>query len=55
MATNNLEVNFLVEKESALWQQTKSIPVLMDAFGFSDVPDEIVKEGGEKNSLGPCV
>ena len=53
MATNNLEVNFLVEKESALWEQTKSIPVLMDAFGLWDVPDEIVfKDGGEKNFLG---
>ena len=37
MATNNLEVNFLVEKESTLWGQNKSIPVLMDAFGLWDV------------------
>lgn len=53
MATNNLEVNFLVEKESTLWEQNKSIPVLMDAFGLWDVPEEMVfKRGVEKNFLG---
>ncbi|MEK9628678.1 MAG: diguanylate cyclase [Nitrospinota bacterium] len=53
MATNNLEVNFLVEKESTLWEQNRAIPVLMDAFGLWDVPDEMVfKRGEEKNFLG---
>ncbi len=53
MATTNLEVSFLVEKESALWEQNKSVPVLMDAFGLWDVPDEVVfKRGSEKNFLG---
>jgi two-component system, cell cycle response regulator len=57
MATNNLEVSFLVEKDSTLWEQSKSVPVLMDAFGLWDVPDEVVfKSGGEKNFLGTlCV
>ena len=53
MATTNLEVNILVEKDSTLWEQNKSVPVLMDAFGLWDVPDEVVfKSGGEKNFLG---
>ena len=53
MATNNLEVSFLVEKDSTIWEQNKSIPVLMDAFGLWDVPDEMVfKRGQEKNFLG---
>jgi len=53
MATNNLEVSFLVEKNSTIWEQNKSIPVLMDAFGLWDVPDEMVfKRGQDKNFLG---
>jgi two-component system, cell cycle response regulator len=53
MATTNLEVNFLVKKDSTLWEQNKSVPVLMDAFGLWDVPDEIVfNSGSEKNFLG---
>ena len=53
MATNNLEVDFLVEKESPLWLKNKSIPVLMDAFGLWDVPGEMAFKGvGEKNFLG---
>ncbi len=53
MATNNLEVSFLVETDSALWEQNRSVPVLMDAFGLWDVPDEVVfKRGSEKNFLG---
>jgi two-component system cell cycle response regulator len=53
MATNNLEVSFLIEKESALWEQSKAIPVLMDAFGLWDAPDKVVfKSCGEKNFLG---
>jgi len=57
MATSNLEVSFLVERDSTLWEQNKSVPVLMDAFGLWDVPDEVVfKNGGEKNFLGTlCV
>jgi diguanylate cyclase (GGDEF)-like protein len=57
MSTNNLEVRFLVEKDSNLWEQNESVPVLMDAFGLWDVPDEVVfKSGGEKNFLGTlCV
>ena len=53
MATNNLEVDFLVKKESPLWEKNKSIPVLMDAFGLWDVPSEMDFKGiGEKNFLG---
>ena len=53
MATKNLEVDFLVKKESLLWEKNKSIPVLMDAFGLWDVPDEMAFKGvGEKNFLG---
>ena len=53
MATTNLEVSFLVERDSTLWEQNKSVPVLMDAFGLWDVPDEVVfKRGSEKNFLG---
>ena len=53
MATSNLEVNFLVEKESTLWEQNRAVPVLMDAFGLWDVPDEeVFKKVGEKNFLG---
>ncbi len=53
MATNNLEVKLLVEKDSTLWELNRSIPVLMDAFGLWDVPDEMVfKRGQEKKFLG---
>ena len=49
MATNSLEVNFRVEKESTLWEQSEVIPVLMDSFGLWDVPDEMVfKKAVEK-------
>ncbi|MBC8283492.1 MAG: diguanylate cyclase [Nitrospinae bacterium] len=53
MATNNLEVNFLVEKESTIWEQSRAIPVLLDAFGLWDVPDEVVfKRESKKLFLG---
>ena len=53
MATTNLEVSFLVERDSTLWEQNKSVPVLMDAFGLWDVLDEVIfKRGSEKNFLG---
>jgi diguanylate cyclase (GGDEF)-like protein/PAS domain S-box-containing protein len=53
MATTNLEVSFLVERNSTLWEQKKSVPVLMDAFGLWDAPEEVVfKRGSEKNFLG---
>lgn len=53
MATTNLEVNILVEKDSTLWEQKKSVPVLMDAFGLWDVSGEVVsKSGRNKNFLG---
>ena len=53
MATTNLEVSFLVERDSTLWEQNKSVPVLMDAFGLRDVPDEVVfKCGSEKIFFG---
>ena len=53
MATNNLEVEFLVKQESPLWEENKFIPVLMDAFGLWDVSDEMAFKGiGEKNFLG---
>lgn len=53
MAVTNLEVSFLVEKDSTLWEQNKSVPVLMDAFGLWDVPDEVFyKRGSGKKFLG---
>ncbi|MBT6716807.1 MAG: diguanylate cyclase [Nitrospina sp.] len=53
LATNNLEVNLLVEKDSTLWEQNRAIPVLLDAFGLWDVPDEVVfKRDSKKNFLG---
>jgi diguanylate cyclase (GGDEF)-like protein/PAS domain S-box-containing protein len=53
MATTNLEVSFLIAKDSTLWEQNRSVPVLMDAFGLWDVPDEVVfKSDGKKNFLG---
>ncbi len=53
LATNNLEVSLLVEKDSTLWEQNRAIPVLMDAFGLWDVPDEVVfKRDSKKTFLG---
>ena len=46
-------MSFLVEKDSTLWEQNKSVPVLLDAFGLWDVPDEVVfKRGRDKTFLG---
>lgn len=53
MSTCNLEVNLKFGRASVLGEEAKPIPVLLDAFGLWDVPDEqVFKNSVEKKFLG---
>ncbi len=53
MSTSNLEVNLKIGRESICEENSRSVPVLLDAFGLWDVTDEqVFKNDVDKIFLG---